>query len=59
MIERYSLSPMRELWTLEAQYVRWLEVELAALAALEAHGDVPAGTYAAVRDRVHVNPDRI
>lgn len=59
MIERYSLSPMRELWTLEAQYVRWLEVELAALAALEAHGDVPAGTYAAVRDRVHVDPDRI
>ena len=59
MIERYSLSPMRELWTLEAQYTRWLEVELAALAALETHGDVPAGTYTAVREKVHVDPDRI
>ncbi len=59
MIDRYSLSPMRELWTLEAQYSRWLEVEVAALAALEEHGDVPAGTSAAVRSKVHVDPARI
>ncbi len=59
MIERYSLSPMRELWTLEEQYARWLEVELAALSALEAHGDVPPGTYAAVSARVRVDPGRI
>jgi len=59
MIERYSLSPMRELWTLEAQYARWLEVELAALAAMEACGDVPPGTSAAVRGKVHVDPGRI
>jgi adenylosuccinate lyase len=35
MIERYSLSPMKELWSLQAQYDRWLQVELAALHAME------------------------
>ena len=29
MIERYSLSPMRELWTEEARFRRWVEVERA------------------------------
>ncbi len=59
MIKRYSLSPMRELWTLESQYAHWLEVELAALAAMETHGDVPPGTYAAVQSKVRVDSGRI
>lgn len=59
MIERYSLSPMRELWTLRAQYARWLDVELAALSAMESLGEIPGGTYAVVREQVHVDSDRI
>ena len=50
---------MRELWTLEAQYARWLEVELAALAAMEPLGEVPTGTYAAVQSKLHVDSARI
>ncbi len=59
MIDRYSLSPMKELWTLESQYEHWLEVELAALSAMEELGEVPHGTYANVHDKVHVDVDRI
>ncbi len=59
MIERYSLSPMKELWSLQAQYDRWLQVELAALHAMEELGEVPAGTFTAVRDAVHVDLPRI
>lgn len=59
MIDRYSLLPMRELWTLESQYEHWLAVELAALFAMEEQGEVPAGTYSAVQDKVHVDVDRI
>ncbi|MCD6495291.1 adenylosuccinate lyase, partial [Candidatus Bipolaricaulota bacterium] len=58
MIDRYGLSPMRELWRLESQYEHWLKVELAALAAMEEVGEVPAGTYAAVKNHVHVDVKR-
>ena len=59
MIDRYSLSPMKELWTLESQYEHWLKVELAALSAMEETDEVPTGTYDVVRDRVHVDLERI
>ncbi len=57
-MDRYALSPMRELWTLETQYGRWLEVELAALHALESVSVVPQGTYAQVQPKVHVDVHR-
>jgi adenylosuccinate lyase len=59
MIERYSLSPMRDLWSLEAQYERWLRVEIAALTALEGLGIVPGGTAEAVRVRARIEVGRI
>jgi len=58
MIERYMLSPMRELWTLAAQYERWLEVELAALEAMESLHEIPGGTFEAVSKRVRVDVER-
>lgn len=59
MLERYALSPMKDLWTLEAQYERWLEVELVALAALEELGEIPQGTTAALKEKGKINPKRI
>ena len=59
MIERYALSPMRELWTLEAQYRRWLRVELAALEALEELGVIPRGTSGEVRSKASIDVERI
>ncbi|MGC9529930.1 MAG: adenylosuccinate lyase [Candidatus Bipolaricaulaceae bacterium] len=59
MLDRYALSPMKELWTLGAQYERWLAVELAALQALEELGQVPEGTVAEVQARARVDLCRI
>jgi adenylosuccinate lyase len=50
---------MAALWSDEARYRRWLEVEIAALAAQEAAGLVPAGTADAVRTRARFDIDRI
>lgn len=50
---------MRDLWTLDAQYERWLRVELAALAALEQLGHVPAGATARVRAEAAIDRKRI
>ena len=59
MIKRYSLSPMKELWSLQAQYDRWLQVELASLHAMEKLGEVPEGTFAVVEKTVRVDLPRI
>ncbi len=55
MWERYALPRMRGLWTLDAQYERWLRVELVALEALEELGLVPAGVSARVKARARVD----
>jgi len=49
MIERYSLSPMREIWSEEAKYKRWLEVELAVVEALAELGEIPREAASAIR----------
>ena len=59
MIKRYSLSPMKELWSLQAQYDRWLQVELASLHAMEKLGEVPEGTFAVVKKTIRVDLPRI
>lgn len=55
MIDRYSLSPMKELWTLNAQYQRWFEVELAVIEAYEEVGIAPRGTARTIRRKVRIN----
>ena len=52
MIERYSLSPMKELWTEEAQYKRWLEVELAVVDALAELGQIPQDAARTIREKL-------
>lgn len=59
MIERYALPPLRDLWTDEAQYQRWLTVELAAIAAREELGETPRGTAEAIRSRVVISVEAI
>ncbi|WP_448523902.1 adenylosuccinate lyase [Pseudothermotoga sp.] len=43
MVERYALSPMKELWTVQANLRRWLTVELAVMEAYEQLGLIPTG----------------
>ena len=50
---------MAALWTDEARYQRWLEVELAAVAAYEELGQFPAGTAARLRARATVSAARV
>ncbi len=59
MIPRYTRPEMGRLWSDEARYQRWLDVEIAALDAWEQVGRVPAGTGAAVRDRARIDSARI
>lgn len=56
MLERYSTPDMRRLWSEAERYRTWLEVELAATAAWEDLGEVPAGTAAALRRAAEANP---
>ncbi len=51
MIERYSRPEMAALWTAEARYSRWLEIELAACEAMADRGLVPRAAAIACRAR--------
>ncbi|MDR9391561.1 MAG: adenylosuccinate lyase [Trueperaceae bacterium] len=55
MIDRYATPEMRERWSDRARLRRWWRVELAAVRAWEARGDVPAGTADALdaAERAH------
>lgn len=55
MIERYALSPLKELWELEAQYERWLEVELAVVNAYEKTGRIPQGTLEKMKSAARID----
>jgi len=59
MIPRYTRPRMKELWSEENKYRRWLEVEILALEAWESLGKVPAGTAKAVREKAKIDPKRI
>jgi adenylosuccinate lyase len=51
MIPRYSLPEMAGLFTDEARFSMWLEVELLAVEGRAAVGEIPFAAAAAVRDR--------
>nr|WP_233488387.1 adenylosuccinate lyase [Petrotoga sp. 9PW.55.5.1] len=59
LIERYSLSPMKEIWTLQAQYNRWLEVELSVMEALEELNYAPKGSVQKARTKAKIDVQKI
>jgi len=59
MVERYALEPLKSLWTLKAQYERWLEVELAVVEAYEQVGVAPKGTAEEIRKKAVIDVDDI
>ncbi len=58
MIERYALSPMKELWTEEAKYQRWLQVELAVTEAQVELGQIPKEAADAIQAKAKLNVAR-
>jgi len=59
MIRRYTLPEMGALWTDESRFRAWLEVEVAAVQAMEEVGGAPPGTAAAVRAHARFDVERI
>ena len=59
MIPRYTRPEMEALWTLEAKFDAWLEVEIAALQAHEDLGNVPSGITAEVKSKARYEIPRI
>jgi len=60
MIPRYTPADLGDLWTQEAKYQTWLEVELAACEAMETAGLVPEGTAETIRPfAAKLDADRI
>lgn len=59
MIERYSLSPIKDIWTLDAQYERWLEVEVAVTEAFEELNFAPKGTSQNIRQKAKLDVQKI
>lgn len=61
MISKYSPDDLTEVWGVPHRLSLWMSVELAACAAMEKHGIVPAGTEASVRSATSgkLNPVRV
>ncbi len=59
MIDRYSRPEMREIWSDDGRYRRWLAVELAVSDELAARGVVPRDALAAIRSRARVDAARV
>jgi len=55
MIDRYTLSPMKELWTDERKFQSMLEVELAVCEAWAKEGIVPNKDLAVIKKKAHVD----
>jgi adenylosuccinate lyase len=59
VIERYTLPEMGALWTDAARIDAWLDVEVAAVRAMEETGRAPAGAADAIRRRARPDAARI
>ncbi|MCC6650813.1 MAG: adenylosuccinate lyase [Candidatus Eisenbacteria bacterium] len=59
MIARYCRPEMAKVWSDERRLELWLDVELAATAAREERGDVPAGTAARIRAQARLRLERM
>ena len=59
MIERYSRKEMTDIWSEEAQFMAWLDVELAACWAWSKLGHIPSEDVDKLYEKASFNIDRI
>lgn len=59
MIDRYTLPKMREIWSEENKFRKWLEVELAACEAWSNLGKIPREALAKIRRKASFSIARI
>ncbi|HVN67326.1 MAG TPA: adenylosuccinate lyase [Candidatus Sulfotelmatobacter sp.] len=59
MIERYTTPKMREIWSEESKFSKWLEVELAACEAWASLGKIPKEALAKIKRKASFDVKRI
>lgn len=59
MIERYTRPEMGAIWTDEARFQTWLDVEIAVVAAQVEMGTVPAEALTEIKQKAKFNVERI
>jgi adenylosuccinate lyase len=59
LIDRYTLPEMGRIWSEEAKFQSWLDVEIAATAANVELGNVPADALATIREKARFEVARI
>ncbi len=59
MIDRYSTPEMRELWSEQAKFQAWLDVEIAACEAWAEVGKIPQEDLQAIREKAKFDVARI
>ena len=59
MIDRYTLAEMREIWSLENKFRKWLLVEIYACEALCELGLVPSEALETIKEKADFNVPRI
>ena len=59
MVPRYEQKDMTALWTDEAKFHCFLQVELSLLESLEKNGIAPKGTASGIRAKARIRPERV
>lgn len=59
MIDRYTLPEMKQIWSDENKYRKWLDVEIFACEAMAGLGKVPAEALAEIKGKADFNVQRI
>jgi len=59
MIDRYTRPEMQAIWSDEARYRRWLDVEIAACEVLAERGTIPRAAMEAIRERAGFDVARV
>lgn len=59
MIDRYSKQEMRDLWSEEAKFKAWLEVEILIDEAWSKLGEIPEEDVKRIRENASFDVDRI
>ncbi len=59
MIPRYTRPDMASIWSDEARFKIWLEVELLALEKMAEEGTVPKQSYLTVKEKAKFDPKRV
>ena len=59
MIERYTLPEMKEIWSEENKFRKWLDIEIYACEALCQKGVIPESALKNIREKANFSVDRI